>query len=69
LHAWKVLKKVHTHAVIDLVDGIAIDDQHELMIQHQDHYDDSVHFNARGAELQGDQAADAIKAVLGSVQP
>jgi hypothetical protein len=50
-------------------DDIAIDDQHALMMQHQDRYDDSVHFNASGAELQGDQAADAIKAALNAKKP
>ena len=44
--------------------GIAVDDQHALMMQHQDSYEDSVHFNAGGATLQGDQAAATIKAAL-----
>ncbi len=44
--------------------GIAIDDQHALMMQHQDLYHDSVHFNEAGSALQGDQAAGSIKAAL-----
>jgi hypothetical protein len=44
--------------------GIALDDQHALMMQHQDFYEDAVHFNAAGAALQGDQAAAMIKAAL-----
>jgi hypothetical protein len=44
--------------------GIAVDDQHALMMQHQDLYEDSVHFNASGSALQGDQAAAMIKAAL-----
>lgn len=46
--------------------GIAIDDQHALMMRHQNRYEDSVHFDASGAELQGDQAAAAIIDALGS---
>lgn len=49
-------------------DGIAIDDQHQLMMQHQDYYDGSVHFNAEGTQLQGDQVTTAIKAALHSKQ-
>jgi hypothetical protein len=44
--------------------GIAVDDQHALMLHHQDSYEDSVHFNAAGAALQGDQAAATIKEAL-----
>lgn len=44
--------------------GIAVDDQHALMMQHQDSYQDSLHFNASGASLQGDQAAATIKTAL-----
>lgn len=47
--------------------SIESDDQHALMMQHQDRYDDSVHFDTRGVELQGDQAAALIKAALGSM--
>jgi hypothetical protein len=44
--------------------GIAVDDQHALMLHHQDSYEDSVHFNAAGSALQGDQAAATIKEAL-----
>jgi len=45
--------------------GIAVDDQHELMTQHADLYEDDVHFNVVGANLQGDQAAESIRKRLG----
>lgn len=41
-----------------------IDDQYDLMRQHQDLYEDSVHFNSAGAKIQGDQAAAAIRSML-----
>ncbi|MGB6692097.1 MAG: SGNH/GDSL hydrolase family protein [Terracidiphilus sp.] len=44
--------------------GIEIDDQHALMEQHRDLYQDSVHFNPEGAKIQGDQAAAMIRAAL-----
>ncbi len=43
---------------------IEIDDQHALMLKHQDLHQDSVHFNAEGSALQGDQAAQSIRAAL-----
>jgi lysophospholipase L1-like esterase len=43
---------------------IPIDDQHALMMQHQNLYQDTVHFNAAGSNLTGDQAAAAISAQL-----
>lgn len=44
--------------------GIPFDDQFLLMQQHQDLYEDSVHFNSAGATIQGDQAAAMIRAAL-----
>ena len=44
--------------------GIVIDDQHALMLQHQDLHLDAVHFQPSGAALQGDQAAATIKTAL-----
>jgi hypothetical protein len=44
--------------------NIMVDDQHALMMQHQDLHQDSVHFNPKGADLQGDQVAESIKTVL-----
>ena len=41
--------------------GITIDDQHALMMQHRDLYEDSIHFNPAGAIIQGDQAAATIR--------
>jgi lysophospholipase L1-like esterase len=41
-----------------------IDDQHALMIQHRDLYQDTVHFNPEGSNLMGDQAAAAIRKAL-----
>lgn len=49
-------------------DGVEIDDQHSLMLQHQNHYEDSVHFDVSGAEIQGDQAAALIKNAIHSVR-
>jgi hypothetical protein len=43
---------------------ISLDDQYSLMLQHQDLYEDSVHFNSAGANIQGDQAAAMIRATL-----
>jgi hypothetical protein len=44
--------------------GIPIDDQHFLMLQHRDLYEDSIHFNTAGSNIQGDQAASAIRSAL-----
>jgi hypothetical protein len=49
--------------------GIPVDDQHALMLQHQDLHKDPVHFNASGSALQGDQAAATIRAALARKQP
>jgi hypothetical protein len=43
---------------------IAVDDQHALMLRHGDLHQDSIHFNPAGANLQGDQAAETIKAAI-----
>ncbi len=43
---------------------IPIDDQHALMMQHRDLYQDTVHFNPAGSNLMGDQAAATIRAQL-----
>ncbi len=49
-------------------EGIEIDHQHALMLKHQDLYDDHdkglVHFNPKGSDMQGDQAAALIRATL-----
>jgi hypothetical protein len=44
--------------------GITIDDQHTLMLQHGELYEDSIHFNSAGASIQGDQAAFGIRSAL-----
>jgi GDSL-like Lipase/Acylhydrolase family len=44
--------------------GLPIDDQHELMIHHLDTYQDTVHFNESGADIQGAQAAAKIEEAL-----
>lgn len=51
---------------LDLVKaaGIEVDDQHALMEQHRDLYQDSVHFNTEGANIQGQQAASLIRSAL-----
>jgi lysophospholipase L1-like esterase len=43
---------------------ISTDDQHALMIDHQDLHQDTVHFNTTGSNLMGDQAAATIRAHL-----
>ena len=49
--------------------GIPVDDQHALMLSHQDLHEDPVHFNASGSALQGDQAAATIRTALARKQP
>jgi hypothetical protein len=44
--------------------GIALDDQHSLMMKHRDLYDDEIHFNSAGATIQGKQVAAMIKQAL-----
>jgi hypothetical protein len=41
-----------------------VDDQHDLITQHPDLYQDSVHFNKVGSAVMGDHAATIIKRVL-----
>jgi hypothetical protein len=45
--------------------GIPIDDQFSLMERHQGLHEDPVHFDAAGADIQGDQAASMIRKTLG----
>lgn len=49
-------------------EGIEIDDQNALMLKHQDLYEDHdkglVHFDTKGSDIQGDQAAAMIRAAL-----
>jgi hypothetical protein len=44
--------------------GLRIDDQHELMIHHLDTFQDNVHFNADGAEIQGAQVVATMEGAL-----
>ena len=44
--------------------GIPLDDQHALMTQHADLYEDHVHFNTAGAIIQGQQVAKFIRSSL-----
>jgi len=44
--------------------GIPVDDQHALMMQHLDTYQDSVHFNEKGSQIQGKQVAENIRRLL-----
>lgn len=43
---------------------IPVDEQHTLMLAHQDLHLDDVHFNDNGSAIEGDQAAETIEAVL-----
>ena len=45
--------------------GIPVDDQHGLMLQHAETYQDDVHFNEAGAAMQGKQATGLIREALG----
>jgi hypothetical protein len=45
---------------------IIIDDQHALMAEHGDLYEDGMHFNAAGSAMMGDQAAAIIRKALES---
>ena len=44
--------------------GIAVDDQHALMLAHQDLHADDVHFNADGSAIQGRQVGAASLKLL-----
>jgi hypothetical protein len=44
--------------------GCLIDDQHALMLQHQDLHDGNVHYTAAGSRVQAEQAAASILRVL-----
>jgi hypothetical protein len=44
--------------------GISIDDQHTLMTEHPDLYQDAIHFGLPGAEIMGDQVAASIRTAL-----
>ena len=43
---------------------IPMDDQHALMLQHQDLHSDDVHFNAEGSGVQGKQVAESVMKLL-----
>ncbi len=43
---------------------IVIDDQHALMLKHQDMHDGDVHFTAAGSALQAEQVAETVRAAL-----
>ena len=45
-------------------EGFATDDQHALMMMHQDLHSDDVHFTAEGAEMQGGQVAETVVKLL-----
>jgi hypothetical protein len=47
--------------------GIPLDGQHARMAEYRDLYEDDVHFNPEGANIQGDQAASMIRAALSSM--
>ena len=44
--------------------SIPTDDQHALMMKHLDSFQDNVHFNIAGANIQGEQAAKFIQSKL-----
>lgn len=46
-------------------DSIPTDDQHALMLKHQDLHDGDVHFTKEGSALQAEQVAAMVRAALG----
>ncbi|WP_158785488.1 SGNH/GDSL hydrolase family protein [Granulicella sp. L46] len=48
--------------------GISIDDQHRLMLDHRDDYQDSVHFNEAGSAIQAEQAVATIQKLLTKIR-
>ncbi len=46
-------------------EGIAVDDQHALMVKHPELHDGDVHFTAAGSALQAVEVADSIRKALG----
>jgi hypothetical protein len=44
--------------------GCRLDDQHALMLQHQDLHDGNVHYTAAGSRVQAEQVAASILRVL-----
>jgi len=51
-------------AAIMAKDGIPTDDQHTLMLQHQDTHNGDVHFTEAGSAIQAAQVADTIRRAL-----
>jgi lysophospholipase L1-like esterase len=47
-----------------MAQDISIDDQHALMLKHQDLHQDPIHFNASGSDLQAAQAVKYIRDAL-----
>ncbi|HEY1985648.1 MAG TPA: SGNH/GDSL hydrolase family protein [Terracidiphilus sp.] len=45
-------------------EGVLIDDQYALMLQHGDLHEDDVHFNPDGARIQGNHAAGIIRSTI-----
>jgi len=43
---------------------VTVDDQHALMLRHEDLFADSVHFNEAGSNLMGDRVAESVRAAL-----
>jgi lysophospholipase L1-like esterase len=45
-------------------DAISIDDQHALMMEHQDMHGDDVHFTKEGSAMQAKKVADSLRGIL-----
>jgi hypothetical protein len=52
-------------AEIMVREGIAIDDQHALMLKHADLHNGDVHFTGAGYAVQAEQVARSVRAALG----
>jgi hypothetical protein len=48
---------------------IPVDDQHGLMLMHQDLHADDIHFNSEGSSIQGKQVAESIAKLLPANKP
>jgi hypothetical protein len=44
--------------------NVPVDDQHTLMMQHLNLYEDTVHFGPEGANIMGDQVTKMISSAL-----
>lgn len=51
-------------AVVTRRDRVSVDDQHALMMEHQDMHEDDVHFSKEGSALQAKAVAASVRKIL-----